>query len=313
VSRLDARAFGKVAVLLGGVSSERAVSLKSGQRALAALVAQGIDAHPFDPREQPLSQLQTAGFARVLNMLHGGAGENGVIQGALDMLGMPYPGTGVLGCALIMDKWRSKLLWQQTGILTPPFEMVFRGDDYAVRTEDIVSRLGLPLFVKPANDGSSIGMSKVHIADALSAAIEKAAQYDAMILVEKSIEGGSEYTASVVGARDLPIIRIVPANEFNDYDAKYLSNETQHLIPCGLAPAEEKRLCALSRRAFEILGGSGWGRIDWMTDRDGHAWFLEANTVPGMTDHSLVPHAAEAAGLDFADLVREILALTLDE
>ena len=310
---IDPKRFGKVAVLLGGESAEREVSLKSGSLVVKALRDAGIDAHPFDPSERPLSALKDEGFARAFNALHGGYGENGQIQGALDFYGIRYTGTGVLGSALGLDKFRTKLVWQQLGIPTPPFETVLRGDDYAARAGEIVAKLGLPLFVKPASEGSSVAVTKVKSADALPGALEQAAKFDKIVVVEKSIEGGGEYTACIAGDLDLPIIRIVPAGEFYDYHAKYIADDTQYLIPCGLAAEEEARLKALSRRAFDVLGCTDWGRADFMLDANGNAYFLEVNTAPGMTDHSLPPKAARAVGIGYQELVVGVLALTLKD
>jgi D-alanine-D-alanine ligase len=311
-SGVDPKAFGKVAVLMGGESAEREVSLNSGRLVLAALRERGVDAHAFDPSERALFDLQREGFVRVFNALHGGYGENGTLQGALEFLGIRYSGTGVLGSALGMDKLRSKLIWQQTGIPTPPFEIVHRGEDYAARVDALVAKLGLPLFVKPASEGSSVAVIKVKSADALASALAEAAQFDPIVLVEKSIDGGGEFTLSIAGELDLPIIRIVPAGEFYDYHAKYIANDTQYLIPSGLSEADENRFKALSRRAFEVLGCSDWGRADFMLDVDGNPYFLEVNTAPGMTDHSLPPKAARAVGISYADLVMTVLAQTLE-
>lgn len=313
MTNIDPKRFGKVAVLLGGESAEREVSLKSGSLVVKALRDAGIDAHPFDPSERPLSALKDEGFARAFNALHGGYGENGQIQGALDFYGIRYTGTGVLGSALGLDKFRTKLVWQQLGIPTPPFETVLRGDDYAARAGEIVAKLGLPLFVKPASEGSSVAVTKVKSADALPGALEQAAKFDKIVVVEKSIEGGGEYTACIAGDLDLPIIRIVPAGEFYDYHAKYIADDTQYLIPCGLAAEEEARLKALSRRAFDVLGCTDWGRADFMLDANGNAYFLEVNTAPGMTDHSLPPKAARAVGISYQELVVGVLALTLKD
>ena len=308
---MDPKRFGKVAVLLGGESAERAVSLKSGTLVLEALKASGVDAHAFDPSERSIFELKQEGFVRVFNALHGGYGENGTLQGALEFLGIRYTGTGVLGSALGMDKFRSKLVWQQCGIPTPPFEVVLRGDDYAARAAQIVAKLGLPLFVKPACEGSSVAVIKVKAADALAGALAAAAHYDSVVVVEKSIEGGGEYTLSIAGELDLPIIKIVPEGDFYDYDAKYISDKTQYLIPCGLGEAEEQRLKVLARRAFELLGCADWGRADFMVDGQGQPFFLEVNTAPGMTDHSLPPKAARAVGISYEALVLSVLSLTL--
>ncbi|MFD1561614.1 D-alanine--D-alanine ligase [Paraburkholderia silviterrae] len=309
----DPKQFGKVAVLFGGVSAEREVSLKSGTLVLQALKSAGIDAHPFDPSERPLSALKDEGFVRAFNALHGGYGENGQIQGALDFYGIRYTGTGVLGSALGLDKFRSKLVWQQLGIPTPPFVAVLRGEDYVARAPEIVAKLGLPLFVKPASEGSSVAVIKVKKAEELVPALEEAAKHDKIVLAEKSIEGGDEYTACVAGDLDLPIIKIVPAGEFYDYDAKYILDTTQYLIPCGVAPEKEAELKKLARRAFDVLGCTDWGRADFMMDGQGNPYFLEVNTAPGMTDHSLPPKAARAVGIEYRELVVRVLALTLKD
>jgi D-alanine-D-alanine ligase len=310
MNNIDPKRFGKVAVLAGGESAEREVSLNSGRLVLQGLRAAGIDAHAFDPAERPLSALKDEGFVRAFNALHGGYGENGQIQGALDFYGIRYTGSGVLGSALGLDKFRAKLVWQQMGIPTPPFEAVMRGDDYTARAALIVAKLGLPLFVKPASEGSSVAVTKVKTAEALPVALEEAAKFDKIVIVEQSIDGG-EYTACIAGDLDLPIIRIVPAGEFYDYHAKYVANDTQYLIPCGLAPENEARLKALSRRSFEVLGCTDWGRADFMLDAAGNPYFLEVNTAPGMTDHSLPPKAARAVGISYEQLVVAVLALTL--
>jgi D-alanine-D-alanine ligase len=308
---MDKSRFGKVAVLCGGVSAEREVSLNSGRLVMQGLRDAGIDAHTFDPSERTLASLKDEGFARAFNALHGGYGENGQIQGALDFYGIPYTGSGVLGSALGMDKFRTKLIWQQLGIPTPPFETVMRGDDYAARAAAIIGKLGLPLFVKPACEGSSIAVIKVRRADELAAALAEAAKFDTIVLAEKSIEGGGEYTACIAGELDLPLIRIVPAGEFYDYDAKYNLDTTQYLIPCGVASEKEARLKALARRAFDVLGCTDWGRADFMLDAAGQPYFLEVNTVPGMTSHSLPPKAAQAVGIGYQELIVKVLAMTL--
>ncbi len=308
---MDPKIFGKVAVLCGGESAERGVSLNSGQAVLAALRARGVDAWLFDPSERPLFVLKEEGFARIFNVLHGGDGENGTVQGALKFLGIPCTGSGVLGCALMMDKVRSKWIWQQNGVPTPPFEVVLRGENYAARAQEIATQLGLPLFVKAASEGSSIAISKVKTADRLATALAEIAHHEPVVLVEKGIDGGGEYTISLVEGFDLPIIKIIPASEFYDYHAKYIAEDTQYIVPCGLASAEEKRLLELARHAFKVLGGKGWGRIDFMLDANGKAWFLEGNTVPGMTSHSLIPKAAAAIGISYDELVLHALSLTL--
>ena len=313
MSGIDPKRFGKVAVLFGGESAEREVSLTSGRLVLQGLRDAGVDAHPFDPAERPLSALKDEGFVRAFNALHGGYGENGQIQGALDFYGIRYTGSGVLGSALGLDKFRTKLVWQQTGVPTPPFETVLRGDDYAASAAQIVAKLGLPLFVKPASEGSSVAVLKVKTADALPAALAEAAAHDKIVIVEKSIEGGGEYTACIAADLDLPLIKIVPAGEFYDYHAKYVADDTQYLIPCGLPAGQEAELKRLARRAFDVLGCTDWGRADFMLDADGNAYFLEVNTAPGMTDHSLPPKAARAIGISYSELVVKVLSLTLND
>ncbi|AOK51733.1 D-alanine--D-alanine ligase [Burkholderia stagnalis] len=313
MSGIDPKRFGKVAVLFGGESAEREVSLTSGRLVLQGLRDAGVDAHPFDPAERPLSALKEEGFERAFNALHGGYGENGQIQGALDFYGIRYTGSGVLGSALGLDKFRTKLVWQQTGVPTPPFETVLRGDDYAASAAQIVAKLGLPLFVKPASEGSSVAVLKVKTADALPAALAEAAAHDKIVIVEKSIEGGGEYTACIAADLDLPLIKIVPAGEFYDYHAKYVADDTQYLIPCGLPAGQEAELKRLARRAFDVLGCTDWGRADFMLDADGNAYFLEVNTAPGMTDHSLPPKAARAIGISYSELVVKVLSLTLND
>lgn len=297
--------FGRVAVLLGGRSDEREVSLKSGAAVLAALQAQGIDAHGFDPRDKPLHDLE--GFDRIFINLHGRFGEDGCIQGALEMLQIPYTGSGVMASAIGMDKWRTKLLWRAMNVITPDFELVTATSDFAA----IEEKLGLPLFVKPANEGSSIGISKVKEAGGLEAAYQLAAQSDPLVIAEKFV-GGGEYTVGIIpdGKGDftaLPIIRIVPKNEFYDYEAKYLRNDTQYLCPCGLSADKELQIQQEALLAFKAIGCKGWGRVDFLMDEAGHHYFLELNTSPGMTDHSLVPMAAKAAGMSFVELVVRIL------
>lgn len=299
--------FGKVAVLMGGISAEREISLKSGQAVLAALRRQGIDAHGVDVGRDVLRVLEAGGFDRAFIALHGRFGEDGVIQGALETLGLPYTGSGVLGSALAMDKLRSKQLWRGAGIPTPEFELLHAGCDLA----QVVERLGLPLFVKPACEGSSIGISKVTAADQLEAAWEKAARYDERVIAERGIVG-QELTAALLGDEDLPLIRLETATEFYDYEAKYVREDTRYHCPSGLAPHDERRIQRLARAAFEALSCSGWGRVDVMLDAQGNPYVLEVNTVPGMTDHSLVPKAAQQAGIGFDELVWRILE-TSDE
>lgn len=296
------RKFGKVAVLLGGRSGEREVSLKSGKAVLAALQRTGVDAHAFDTAERPLHDLES--FARVFIALHGRYGEDGTIQGALELMNIPYTGSGVMASAVGMDKWRTKLLWRAAGIATPDFELVTANSDFAA----IERKLGLPLFVKPANEGSSIGISKVKQSNGLQAAYEFAAKFDPLVIAE-SFVGGGEYAVATLGDTALPIIRIVPTNEFYDYEAKYLRDDTQYLCPCGLSDAQESQIRTEAMQAFNVVGGRGWGRVDFLMDEAGRHYFIEVNTSPGMTDHSLVPMAAKAAGISFDALVIKILEM----
>ncbi|NJD36400.1 MAG: D-alanine--D-alanine ligase [Betaproteobacteria bacterium] len=294
--------FGKVAVMMGGKSAEREVSLKSGTAVLAALRSSGIDAHCFDPQDKPLEALHAEGFERVFIALHGRGGEDGTLQGALDLLGIPYTGSGVLASALAMDKWRSKLVWQATGLPVPDYVVLDDASDFTA----VELRLGLPLFVKPSNEGSSIGISKVKRAGELRAAYELAARYDSCVIAEQYLAGG-EFTVGILAGQALPVIRIVPATEFYDYEAKYLRDDTEYRIPSGLGDEREREMRDLALRAFAVLGGRGWGRMDLMLDAAGRIFCLEANTSPGMTDHSLVPMAAKSAGIPFAQLVVSLL------
>lgn len=298
--------FGKVAVLFGGTSAEREVSLKSGTAVLAALRGAGVDAHAFDPAERPLEDLQREGFELAFIALHGRGGEDGSVQGALDLLGILYTGSAILASALAMDKWRTKLVWQGAGLPVADFVMLDEHSDFAA----VEARLGLPIFVKPANEGSSIGISKVKTAGGLKAAYEEAAKYDRLVMAERFL-GGGEFTIGILGtdanAIALPPIRIVPATEFYDYEAKYLRDDTEYRIPSGLPAEAEHEIQALALRAYRVIGGRGWGRVDVMLDAAGKPHCLEINTAPGMTDHSLVPMAAKAAGIGFPQLVVRLL------
>jgi D-alanine-D-alanine ligase len=296
--------FGKVAVLFGGKSDEREISIKSGSAVLAALLRQGVDAYAFDPANQELSELMQ--FDRAFIALHGRFGEDGTIQGALELMEIPYTGSGVMASSVGMDKWRTKLLWRASGVITPDFEMLDAETDF----DAVCQRLGLPLFVKPANEGSSIGISKVKKTSDLANAYALAAKSDPLVMAEKFI-GGGEYTVGILGDVALPIIRIVPKNEYYDYEAKYLSDDTEYHCPSGLDAALEKHIQQEAVYAFKILGCSGWGRVDFLMDEDGKHYFLEVNTSPGMTDHSLVPMAAKVAGMNFDALVIAILSQTL--
>ena len=294
--------FGKVAVLFGGKSTEREVSLKSGSRVLAALQGQGVDAHAFDPAERKLDEL--AAFDRAFIALHGRHGEDGTIQGVLELMGIPYTGSGVMASAVGMDKWRTKLLWRSIGLPVPEFVILDAQSDFAA----IEQQLGLPLFVKPVSEGSSIGVSKVRRAGELRGAYIEAAKHDPLVIAEKAILGG-EYTVAVIGDEVLPIVKIEPATDFYDYDAKYFRDDTVYRCPCGLPEVRELELRAQAKEAFRVLGCRGWGRVDFLMDEQGNAYFLEVNTAPGMTDHSLVPMAARVAGVSYEQLVGRVLAL----
>lgn len=298
--------FGKVAVLFGGTSAEREVSLNSGSRVLAALQGQGIDAHAFDPASQPLDALK--GYDRAFIALHGRHGEDGTIQGALEVMHIPYTGSGVLASALAMDKFRTKLMWQAAGLAIPEYALLTADSDFA----EIEEELGLPLFVKPAHEGSSIGITKVKERGALKAAYEAAAKLDPLVIAEKGVLGG-EYTVGIIGDEAMPIIKIEPATEWYDYEAKYNRDDTKYLCPCGLPEAKEAEIRKGALEAFRVLGGRGWGRVDFLMDEDGKHYFLEVNTAPGMTDHSLVPMAARVNGMDYPTLVRRVLELATND
>jgi len=292
----------RVAVLLGGKSAEREVSLNGGALVLAALRARGVDAHAFDPAEKGLEALIAGRYERAFIALHGRFGEDGTLQGALEWLGLRYTGSGVLGSALAMDKLRAKRLWMAEGLPTPPCEILDAQSDFRAAAK----RLGLPLMVKPVNEGSSIGMSKVRAAGDLEEAYALAVNYDRAVIAEKFVEG-TELTAGILGDEALPLIKLETPRDFYDYQAKYVADDTRYLIPCGLPAAKEREIQQLCLRAFRALACSGWGRADLMLDRAGNPWLLEVNTVPGMTDHSLVPMAARAAGLSYEDLCMRIL------
>ncbi|GBE11052.1 D-alanine--D-alanine ligase [bacterium BMS3Bbin12] len=294
---------GKVAVLMGGRSAEREISLCTGAAVLAALQRRGVDAHAVDPAEYTVARLPEDGFRRAFIALHGRGGEDGVIQGALETLGLAYTGSGVLGSALALDKLRGKQVWIGAGIPTPAFEVLGAESDFAA----IAHRLGLPLIVKPALEGSSLGMTKVERAGDLEAAYAEAARFDRCVLAERWIRG-SEYTAAILGERVLPLIRVETPRAFYDYEAKYRADSTRYHCPCGLTGGREEAFARRAWEAFQALGASGWGRVDFLIDEEGAPTFIEVNTVPGMTDHSLVPMAARAAGIDFDELVLGVLA-----
>ncbi|MGH8764989.1 MAG: D-alanine--D-alanine ligase [Burkholderiales bacterium] len=293
---------GKVAVLMGGHSAEREISLLSGNGVLQALRKKGVDAHAFDPAERDLAELRRDGYARCFIALHGRGGEDGTIQGALEMMRLPYTGSGVLGSALAMDKWRAKLVWQAEGLPTPLCAVLGPGSDLKA----VAKRLGLPLVIKPVNEGSSLGVTKVFDAGALEEAYALAVNYDKAVLAERLIDG-PEYTASIVDDAPLPLIRIDAPKGNYDYQNKYFSDDTKYVCPCGLPAAKEKSLQDLSLNAFHLVGCAGWGRVDLMLDAKGDPWLLEVNTSPGMTGHSLVPMAARAVGMSYEDLCVRIL------
>ena len=296
--------FGKIAVLFGGRSAEREVSLMSGSNVLKALQQAGLDAHAFDPAEREIFELKREGFSKVFIALHGGYGEDGTVQGALELMGIPYTGSGVMASALAMDKVRTKMVWAAAGIPTPRYEVIDAGSDWA----GVAKRLGLPLIVKPAREGSTIGLTKVIDVSQLPQAYALAARHDPFVMAEEFI-AGEELTAGFLGDQALPLIRIEAPQGNYDYQNKYFSDETKYHCPCGLPEAEELRIRALVMKSAQALGCAGWGRADLIRRADGSVQFLEMNTSPGMTGHSLVPMAAREAGLSFNDLVLRILEL----
>jgi D-alanine-D-alanine ligase len=294
--------FGRVAVLMGGVSAERPVSLRSGQAVLEALIAEGVDAVGVDVQDDIAARLAREHFDMAFIALHGRGGEDGTIQGLLEWLKIPYTGSGVMASALGMDKWRTKLIWQAAGLPTPAAVLLGQQSDW----QQVMNELGTDVIVKPAHEGSSIGMRKVHDAQALQDSYQFASQYDALVLAERWISG-REYTIAVVNGQALPVIQLRTSHEFYDYEAKYESADTQYLLPSGLTAEKENELQQLSMTAFELIGCRGWGRVDVMADAEGRFWLLEVNTSPGMTDHSLVPMAARAIGMSFSQLVIQLL------
>ena len=294
--------FGKVAVLMGGRSAEREISLLSGNAVLGALLDRGVDAHAFDPKERDIADLKLENYDRVFIALHGRYGEDGTVQGALELLGIPYTGSGVMASALAMDKWRTKLMWQAVGIPVPKDVLVNATSDWNA----VAQTLGLPLIVKPVHEGSSIGLTKVGTAKELPAAYELAARHDRMVLAEEFIDG-QELTASILGDTALPLIRIEAPQGNYDYQNKYFSDETKYHCPAGVRSDAEQTIREIALQAFQVLGCEGWGRADLILRADSTFSFLEMNTSPGMTAHSLVPMAARQAGLAFPDLVARIL------
>lgn len=298
--------FGKVAVLMGGQSAERAISLESGKAVTTALCNAGVDAHKIDFDKETLTRLISDDFERVFIALHGRGGEDGTIQGALETIGLPYTGSGVLGSALAMDKIRSKSLWRDVGLLTPAAVELSATSQW----DQIAEQIGLPTMVKPVREGSSIGASKVTDIKGLSAAWSQANQFDGRVMAESWIEG-NEYTVPILNNVVLPVIKLETSRDFYDYKAKYEDSDTKYICPCGLDDIFEKNLGKLSLKACQGLGVSGWARVDIMVDDANQAWLIEVNTVPGMTSHSLVPMGAKQAGISFEQLVVQILATSL--
>ena len=304
---MNTRDVGKVAVLLGGRSAEREISLRSGQAVLAALQRSRVNAHAFDPAGQPLENLLQQGFDRVFIALHGRYGEDGSVQGALELMELPYTGSGILASALAMDKWRTKMIWQAAGINTPDYVML----DASSRFRDVADRLGLPLIIKPAREGSTLGLNKVDNEQDFRSAYQAAAEYDSLVLAEQFIQG-IELTAAILDDMPLPLVRIDVTEGLYDYQAKYFSESTRYTCPSGLSAALTTRIQEQALYAHRILGCTGWSRVDLILDENEQPFFLETNTSPGMTDHSLVPMAAKAAGISFDELVVQILELSCE-
>ena len=300
----------KIAVLLGGTSTEREVSLNSGKAVLEALLKQGYDAHPIDPKEYNVANLKKDGFNRVFNILHGRGGEDGTMQGLLEQIGLPYTGCGVMASALTMDKMRTKMLWKAFGLPVADMEVVTRETFASLDPQAVVDKLGLPLMVKPSLEGSSVGLTKVKAVDELKSAVEYALKFDNTILIEEWL-AGDELTVPVLDSQVLPAIRIVPEGEFYDYNAKYISDNTQYFCPAGLMPEREQELAILVKRAYDAVGCRGWSRIDVMCDAKGNFRLVEVNTNPGMTSHSLFPKSAASVGISFEQLVVKILELSV--
>ncbi|WP_136430067.1 D-alanine--D-alanine ligase [Haemophilus influenzae] len=300
----------KIAVLLGGTSAEREVSLNSGKAVLEALLKQGYNAHPIDPKEYNVANLKKDGFNRAFNILHGRGGEDGTMQGLLEQIGLSYTGCGVMASALTMDKMRTKMLWKAFGLPVADMEVVTRETFSQLDPQAVVAKLGLPLMVKPSLEGSSVGLTKVKAVDELKSAVEYALKFDNTILIEEWL-AGDELTVPVLDNQVLPAIRIVPEGEFYDYEAKYISDNTQYFCPAGLTPEREQALATLVKRAYDAVGCRGWSRIDVMCDAKGNFRLVEVNTNPGMTSHSLFPKSAATVGISFEQLVVKILELSL--
>jgi D-ala D-ala ligase N-terminal domain protein len=299
----------KIAVLLGGSSAEREVSLNSGKAVLDALLSQGYDAYPIDPQEYNVADLKKDGFERVFNILHGRGGEDGTMQGLLEQIGLPYTGCGVMASALTMDKMRTKMLWKAFGLPVAEMEIVTKQNFVDLDPAAVVAKLGLPLMVKPSLEGSSVGLTKVKQLEQLKDAVAYALKFDETVLIEEWL-AGEELTVPVLGGKVLPAVKIVPEGEFYDYDAKYISDNTQYFCPAGLSAEREQELADLVKRAYDVVGCRGWSRIDVMTDAQGHFRLVEVNTNPGMTSHSLFPKSAATVGISFERLVVKILELS---
>ena len=301
----------KIAVLLGGTSAEREVSLNSGTAVLNALRKQGYDAHPIDPKTFPVATLKEQGFDRVFNILHGRGGEDGTMQGLLEQIGIPYTGCGVMASALTMDKMRTKMLWKAFGLPVAEMEIVTVENRATLNPEVVVRKLGLPLMVKPSLEGSSVGLTKVKTMEELESAVDFALKFDRTVLIEEWL-AGDEFTVPVLDGEVLPSIKIVPEGEFYDYDAKYISDNTQYFCPAGLSDAREQELRRLVKQAYDVVGCRGWSRIDVMADAEGKFRLVEVNTNPGMTSHSLFPKSAATVGYSFEQLVEKILELSAE-
>ena len=301
----------KIAVLLGGTSAEREVSLNSGTAVLNALRKQGYDAHPIDPKEFPVATLKEQGFDRVFNILHGRGGEDGTMQGLLEQIGIPYTGCGVMTSALTMDKMRTKMLWKAFGLPVAEMEIVTVENRANLTPESVVKKLGLPLMVKPSLEGSSVGLTKVKAIEELESAVDFALKFDRTVLIEEWL-AGDEFTVPVLDNEVLPSIKIVPEGEFYDYDAKYISDNTQYFCPAGLSDEREQELRHLVKKAYDVVGCRGWSRIDVMADAEGKFRLVEVNTNPGMTSHSLFPKSAATVGYSFEQLVEKILELSAE-
>ena len=301
----------KIAVLLGGTSAEREVSLNSGTAVLNALRKQGYDAHPIDPKTFPVATLKEQGFDRVFNILHGRGGEDGTMQGLLEQIGIPYTGCGVMASALTMDKMRTKMLWKAFGLPVAEMEIVTVENRATLNPEVVVKKLGLPLMVKPSLEGSSVGLTKVKTREELESAVDFALKFDRTVLIEEWL-AGDEFTVPVLDGEVLPSIKIVPEGEFYDYDAKYISDNTQYFCPAGLTEAREQELRRLVKQAYDVVGCRGWSRIDVMADVEGKFRLVEVNTNPGMTSHSLFPKSAATVGYSFEQLVEKILELSAE-